>query len=69
MTEAPSKKKAAAPANPVGAPRKLDGGARKLLYLDTASINEALRLGNGNVSESVRIALAASAEKRIKDTA
>jgi hypothetical protein len=58
-----TKKKTDVPANPVGAPRKLDGGKRKLLYLDAASIEEALRLNPDNVSEGVRMALAASAER------
>ena len=49
---------------PVGAPRKLEGGARRNIYMDEASTAEALALGNGNLSEGVRIALAASAAQR-----
>lgn len=48
--------------NPVGAPRKLDGGKRRNIYLDDASIAEALAL-SPVLSEGVRIALAASAKQ------
>lgn len=45
------------PGNPVGAPRQLDGGKRVNVYLDAASLARAAELGDGNVSEGIRIAL------------
>ena len=41
-----------------GRPPSLDGGRRVQVYLDAASIERAQALGNGNVSEGIRIALA-----------
>lgn len=35
----------------------LVGGTRKNVYLDTASIEAAIRLGNGDMSEGIRKAL------------
>lgn len=39
------------------AAKKLDGGKRVNVYLDDASLDRAARLGGGNVSEGIRIAL------------
>lgn len=43
--------------NNAGAPTKLDGGKRVNVYLDAETLAEAERIGNGNVSEGIRIAL------------
>ncbi|QEL55569.1 hypothetical protein [Chromobacterium paludis] len=43
--------------NGAGAPPKLQGGSRKNVYLDTASIEIARKLGHGNLSEGIRKAL------------
>lgn len=40
-----------------GRPRELEGGARHQVYLDARSIARAKKLGKGNVSEGIRIAL------------
>jgi hypothetical protein len=40
-----------------GRPSSLDGGKRVNVYLDSASLEHAATLGNGNVSEGIRIAL------------
>ena len=40
-----------------GRPTELEGGARHNVYLDTASIARARKLGKGNISEGIRIAL------------
>jgi hypothetical protein len=40
-----------------GRPRLLEGGKRVNVYLDTESLERAERLGLGNVSEGIRIAL------------
>lgn len=40
------------------AARKLEGGKRINVYLDDASLARAAELGNGNVSEGIRRALA-----------
>ncbi|WP_146056832.1 hypothetical protein [Chromobacterium alticapitis] len=45
--------------NGAGAPLKLEGGARRNVYLDEASIAIASRLGGGNISEGIRRALKA----------
>lgn len=45
-------------ARPVGRPAELDGGRKVNTYLDAESIAIASRLGNGNVSEGIRKALA-----------
>lgn len=39
-------------------PAELDGGKRVNVYLDAPSLQRASELGNGNVSEGIRIALA-----------
>jgi hypothetical protein len=41
----------------VGRPTELGGGARHNVYLDTVSIARARKLGKGNISEGIRIAL------------
>jgi hypothetical protein len=43
---------------PVGRPPKMDGGKRVNVYLDKTSLQRALEIGNGNVSEGIRTALA-----------
>lgn len=44
---------------PLGAPRKLDAGRAVNVFLDAASLARAAEFGAGNVSEGIRIALAA----------
>lgn len=41
----------------VGRPAELEGGGRHNVYLDAVSIARARKLGRGNVSEGIRIAL------------
>jgi hypothetical protein len=41
----------------VGRPPELEGSARHNAYLDTVSIARAKKLGKGNISEGIRIAL------------
>lgn len=41
----------------VGRPTELEGGARHNVYLDSASVARARKLGKGNISEGIRIAL------------
>lgn len=53
-------------ANPVGAPRKLDCGQRKNIYMDQPSIDEAIRQGGGDLSKGVRRALGFSAKRPIQ---
>lgn len=48
----------------VGRPAEMEGGKRVNLYLDAASLERAAKLGEGNVSEGVRRALAASAKSK-----
>lgn len=40
-----------------GRPRKLDDAKAVRVYLDAATLARAAELGNGNVSEGIRIAL------------
>jgi hypothetical protein len=47
------------PSGRVGRPRLMEGGRRLNIYLDSASLETAARLGGGNVSEGIRLALAA----------
>ena len=42
---------------PKGFQKKMEGGKRVFAYLDQASIDAAKKLGNGNLSEGIRIAL------------
>jgi hypothetical protein len=44
-------------AEPVGRPRNLKGGKTVSMYLDDESLKRARSLGQGNVSEGIRIAL------------
>jgi hypothetical protein len=41
----------------VGRPAELEGGSRRNVYLDAVSIARARKLGKGNISEGIRIAL------------
>ena len=41
----------------VGRPAELEGGERKNVYLDAASVAKARKLGKGNISVGIRIAL------------
>jgi hypothetical protein len=41
----------------VGRPAEMEGGKRVNVYLDAASLEAAKRLGDGNVSEGIRLAL------------
>jgi hypothetical protein len=41
----------------VGCRTELEGGARRNVYLDAVSIARAKKLGKGNISEGIRIAL------------
>ena len=43
--------------NDPGRPAELTDGKRVNVYLDAASLERAAQLGNGNVSEGIRIAL------------
>lgn len=45
-----------------GRPAELEGGKRVNVYLDAASLDTAAKLGLGNVSEGIRIALARAAD-------
>ena len=44
-------------ARTVGRPTKLLDGKRINVYLDVASLDAAAKIGNGNVSEGIRLAL------------
>lgn len=46
------------PPGVVGRPPELEGGKRVNVYLDARSLARAARLGDGNVSEGIRLALA-----------
>lgn len=46
----------------VGRPSEMEGGKRVNVYLDAASLDIAAKLGQGNVSEGIRIALANAAQ-------
>lgn len=41
----------------VGRPAELEGGGRHNVYLDAVSIARARKLGKGNISEGIRVAL------------
>lgn len=52
---------AAEPAKrPRARPREMEGGQRVNVYLDAASLAAAARIGQGNVSEGIRLALRAA---------
>jgi hypothetical protein len=42
----------------LGRPAEMQGGKRRNVYLDDASWTAAVKLGNGNASDGIRIALA-----------
>lgn len=44
-------------ANIVGRPKKMKGGKRVNVYLDAETLKKAEKLGGGNVSEGIRIAV------------
>lgn len=46
-----------------GRPAELAGGKRVNVYLDAGSLDTASRLGGGNVSEGIRLALHAASSK------
>lgn len=50
------------PSGQVGRPAEMEGGKRINVYLDAESHEAAAKLGGGNVSEGIRIALAKAAE-------
>jgi hypothetical protein len=47
------------PTRQIGRPKHLEGGKRFNIYLDSASVEAAEKLGHGNISEGIRRALAA----------
>ena len=47
------------PSGRVGRPKLMEGGKRFNIYLDSISLETADKLGGGNVSEGIRLALAA----------
>lgn len=47
------------PPGRVGRPRLMEGGRRFNIYLDSVSLETADKLGGGNISEGIRLALAA----------
>ena len=51
-------RKVAAALGTAGRPAEMAGGKRSNIYLDAASREIAERIGNGNISEGVRLALA-----------
>ena len=44
---------------PVGRPKKMDAGRNRTIYLSQTSADMAEKIGNGNMSEGIRIALEA----------
>lgn len=50
------------PVAKIGRPPEMAGGKAVKVYLDAESVAIATRLGNGNVSEGIRLALKKSAE-------
>ena len=42
---------------PKGRPQEMQGGRRRNVYIDDASWEKAVELGNGNASDGIRIAL------------
>lgn len=46
----------------VGAPKQMEGGKRHNVYLDDITVKDAMRLGNGNLSEGLRVAVAECSE-------
>ena len=56
-------RKVAAALGITGRPEEMDGGKRVNVYLDAASLERARDIGNGNISEGIRIALAMAKDK------
>lgn len=54
--------------NPVGAPRQMEGGKRRNVYLDDVTVEEAKRLGGGDLSKGLRLAVAAQSRAGKADT-
>jgi len=52
---------------PRGAPRRLEGGKTLHVYIDAPGLQEALCLGDGNVSAGVRLALKQSRESNQRE--
>jgi hypothetical protein len=47
-----------------GAPRRLHEGRRVNVFLDAATVARAMKAGNGNLSEGIRILCAAGQKNR-----
>jgi hypothetical protein len=47
------------PSRRVGRPKLMEGGRRFNIYLDSVSLEAANKLGGGNISEGIRLALVA----------
>lgn len=47
------------PSGRIGRPKRMEGGRRINIYLDSVSLEAADMLGGGNISEGIRLALAA----------
>jgi hypothetical protein len=47
----------------------MEGGKRHNVYLDWVTVREALRLGNGNLSEGLRVAVAECSEETTQKVA
>ena len=56
-------RKVAAALGTTGRPTEMDGGKRTNIYLDAESRATAERIGNGNISDGIRIALAQAKDK------
>ncbi len=56
-------RKVAAALGITGRPEEMDGGKRVNVYLDAASLERARDIGNGNISDGIRIALAMAKDK------
>lgn len=52
-----AEKKSDAEKRHAGAPPKMKGGKRRFPYLDDVTVAAATRLGNGNLSEGLRLAV------------
>lgn len=56
-------RKVAAALGTTGRPAEMDGGKRRNVYLDDESAAIAEKLGNGNISDGIRIAMAMAKDK------
>jgi hypothetical protein len=56
-------RKVAAALGTAGRPAEMTGGKRRNIYMDDESASIAERLGNGNISDGIRIALAMAKDK------